>query len=152
MLCSLMMAIDCVAQALLTAMRIWSLSAAFCADWLCESVVGFAFWEWRLHFITSLYSISMFPACRVFILSLMVCCMDFPSFCVRVVGAKISISRWISSHQNIGVASASLCDEVYAEVSPRRMAACNLMNLALFRCLLRRCRLHVFRKSGGVCV
>ena len=70
----------------------------------------------------------------------------------RVVGAKISISRWISNHQNVGVASALLCDEVYADVSPRMMAACSLMNLALFRCLLRRCLLHVFRKSGGVCV
>ena len=90
------MAIDCVVHALLTAIRIWSLSAAFCADWLCESVVGFVFWEWRLHFITVLYSILMCPASSMAILSLIVCWIDIPSFWARVVGASISISRWIS--------------------------------------------------------
>lgn len=94
----------------------------------------------------------MLPASSASIRSLMVCWMDFPSFCVFVVGAKISISRCINSHQKGDVMSALLCGEEYAVVSPRIMAACSLINLALFLCRWRKCLLQVFLKSGGVCV
>ena len=50
MLYLLLVATDCVDNARLMAIRIW-LSAALCADWLCDIFVGFAFWEWRWHFI-----------------------------------------------------------------------------------------------------
>ena len=69
----------------------------------------------------------MFPDVSVVIRSLIVCWIDFPLFFARVVGARISISRCIRSHQNGEVVSVLLVDDAYVVDSPRIISASRLM-------------------------
>lgn len=94
----------------------------------------------------------MFPDWRRSIRWLIVCCMDLLLFWAFVVGAKMSISRWMRSHQKGDVFSMLSLDSVYAVVRHRRIVACSVWNLALFRGRWRMCFLHVFLKSGGLCL
>ena len=70
-------------------------------------------------------------------------------FWAVVVGARMSISRWSSSHQSGDVLSLQSVFVAYNVDRLRRIAACRSWKLDLLRFRCRRCRRQVFRKSGG---
>jgi hypothetical protein len=71
-----------------------------CAVWLRVMELEVLFCEWRVHSMAELYMFSMSPERSVLILFLIVCGKDRPCRCVLVDGAKMSMSKWKSIHQN----------------------------------------------------
>ena len=74
--------------------------------------------------------------------------MDRPWRCWRVAGAKISMSRWKSSHQK-GAESLIESEDVVETTMARMSAAWRLEKAERFRD--RASLRHVVRKSGGSC-
>lgn len=89
--------VDVVERAM--AVRNWSESAARCAVELCDSQVGLMFWEWREHFMAILYTYSMSPEKIELMRSRIVWGMELLERSAVVEGARMSMSRWNSSHQ-----------------------------------------------------
>ena len=93
MLVGPMVAMDCDAQALETAVRYSSLSAACCALRLCPVYVGRLFCLSRRTCIAEWKRNAMSPQYAAFILSRMVWLMEIWFHCSFVDGAKMSMSR-----------------------------------------------------------
>ena len=138
MLLSLIFAIVAVVHARDTAIFIWSLSAAFCAVSMWLRLVGSLFVDRRLQLMAVWYNSWILPDWKAEIRSLMVGWIVL-LFCAVVVGARISISKWSSSHQNGDVVSLVVESVAYIVDRLRRMAACKSWKFDLLRFRCRRC-------------